>query len=482
MAIQIETTDRSHASYAAAKSFLGNETHPTSTPSLDLPNQEPTANINQDQQLFVIIVTIMSTPVVVQGTAVSAPHSTGAQNNNHGGGGTHISPGTDDHPSDPPKTSCNDVVWAFLLYANVAAIAAVAVIYGPGSFSETDDSGFDYTGYVWAGLICAVISVLLSGVGLGVNMCCPETIIKVALIFTVVMSLVWAVFAFITGAWCKSFFVCSFGFGVRHFRACETRADNLHPYMIFYFADAYLGRTRLFINAVAGALGAVFFLIGVCYARAVWSRIPFAAVNMLTAATAIKKNLGIVFMAYVFTALLVGWIVLWSIAFSGVFNKTYVCDANNQCDVNYGFLFLLFVAFFFTQQVVQGCIHVMVAGTVATWWVAPEESGCCGKGICNSVIRTLTTSFGSICFGSLLVAIVQALRALANSAQSNGDGGIFVCIAECILACLASILEYFNKWAFIYVGKHCKKIVVCQNDSAVVVNPVSDHFLAGIVS
>lgn len=27
-----------------------------------------------------------------------------------------------------------------------------------------------------------------------------------------------------------------------------------------------------------------------------------------------------------------------------------------------------------------------------------------------------------------------------------------VCIAECILACLASIVEYFNKWAFIYVG------------------------------
>lgn len=26
------------------------------------------------------------------------------------------------------------------------------------------------------------------------------------------------------------------------------------------------------------------------------------------------------------------------------------------------------------------------------------------------------------------------------------------CIAECILACLASILEYFNKWAFVYVG------------------------------
>lgn len=65
----------------------------------------------------------------------------------------------------------------------------------------------------------------------------------------------------------------------------------------------------------------------------------------------------------------------------------------------------------------------------------------------------MTTSFGSICFGSLIVAIIQALRALANAARSNDDGNaILVCIAECILQCLASIVEYFNKWAFIYVG------------------------------
>jgi hypothetical protein len=57
----------------------------------------------------------------------------------------------------------------------------------------------------------------------------------------------------------------------------------------------------------------------------------------------------------------------------------------------------------------------------------------------------MTTSFGSICFGSLLVAIVQALKALAQEAQNNGDAAIFACIAQCILGCLQSILEYFNK-------------------------------------
>lgn len=71
----------------------------------------------------------------------------------------------------------------------------------------------------------------------------------------------------------------------------------------------------------------------------------------------------------------------------------------------------------------------------------------------------MTTSFGSICFGSLIVAIIQALRQLAHQARQNGDAGILACIAECILGCLESIAEYFNKWAFIY-GTNMPTIVV----------------------
>merc|ERR1719491_499491 len=202
---------------------------------------------------------------------------------------------------------------------------------------------------------------------------------------------------------------------------------------------------------IYGVLGVVFFVFTVCYVKMVWGRIPFAAINMMTAGTAIKANLGVALVAIFFTLLEVGWLVLWGIAFTGTFTKTQSCD-NDECSPNYGILFLLFLSLFFTQQVLQSCVHVSVAGTVGTWWVAPNESGFCSRGICNSFIRTVTTSFGSICFGSLLVAIIQALRALANSARANGDGNFLVCIAECILACLASMLEYFNKWAYIYVG------------------------------
>lgn len=96
----------------------------------------------------------------------------------------------------------------------------------------------------------------------------------------------------------------------------------------------------------------------------------------------------------------------------------------------------------------QNTIHVTVAGVVATWWIAPEEANsCCSASIFDSLKRSLTTSFGSICFGSLLVAIIQALRALANTARSQDDG-ILLCLAECILACIAGLIEYFNKVIF----------------------------------
>ena len=88
-----------------------------------------------------------------------------------------------------------------------------------------------------------------------------------------------------------------------------------------------------------------------------------------------------------------------------------------------------------------------VAGTVGHWWFEPAEANSfCSSAVTNAFIRTVTTSFGSICFGSLIVAILEALRMLARFARDNDDGnGILLCLAECCLSCMASIMEYFNK-------------------------------------
>mmetsp|Transcript_21830 Transcript_21830/g.43728 ORF Transcript_21830/g.43728 Transcript_21830/m.43728 type:complete len:339 (+) Transcript_21830:96-1112(+) len=187
------------------------------------------------------------------------------------------------------------------------------------------------------------------------------------------------------------------------------------------------------------------------YVSPVWSRIPFASVNLLTACTAVKQNCGVIFVAYLYVIVAFGWSILWSIAFVGVYDQV-IATVNGENTINYGYYFLLFLSFFFTHQVIQNCTHVTVSGTVGSWWFSPEHSGCCSGGVMGSVIRTLTTSFGSVCFGSLLVAILQATKAVAQAARGEDGGSFLLCIAECILQCLADILEYFNKWAFVYVG------------------------------
>jgi hypothetical protein len=51
---------------------------------------------------------------------------------------------------------------------------------------------------------------------------------------------------------------------------------------------------------------------------------------------------------------------------------------------------------------------------------------CCRRGLTDSYARNMTYSFGSICLGSLLVAILEGLRALLNnSAQNNDRGGLW---------------------------------------------------------
>lgn len=361
-------------------------------------------------------------PIVVQGTAVSNPNSFGAST-------SPAAPSGGNQHGEHQGTKCNDPIFAALGIANIIAMVAVASIFGNSAFEgdlNADDndnsngndanndsgSGNDYIGFVYIAVILIVLSFIGSGFGVMILMCIPSFIIKASIIFTVLMSILWLALCVLSGLW---------------------------PAAIF--AAILLGCT-------------------LCYARAVWPRIPFATANLKAATAAIRANFGVVFLSYFFTILAGLWSFVWTVAVVGIIVETSDCPEgqdqaaqDSSCgEPSYIVLFFLFLSYFFTHQIIQNSIHVTIAGTVGTWWVAPDESGCCSSGVINSFIRTMTTSFGSICFGSLLVAIIQALRALADSARENGDSDIIACVASCILGCLESILEYFNKWAFIYVG------------------------------
>ena len=119
-------------------------------------------------------------------------------------------------------------------------------------------------------------------------------------------------------------------------------------------------------------------------------------------------------------------------------------------------MFVLFVSSFSllnlkTHQVIQNTLVCTTVGTVGTWWFAPQEAtSFFSQGLKDSIFRATTYSFGSICFGSLFVTIVEAFESLRKYVAE--DGAIGACLIDCILGCIQGIIEYVNKWAYVYVG------------------------------
>jgi hypothetical protein len=220
-----------------------------------------------------------------------------------------------------------------------------------------------------------------------------------------------------------------------------------------------------FFWIVAAASACLSLCLYKCFARF----IPFASTTLKTALTAIRGHFGLYLIEYALMLVLYAYTVLWFFAFAGVVyhhkeqgqvpcQQKYPDDpqytsAEEMCDnapVSLPVVGLFLLCLFWTQQVVQNIVHVTTAGTVGSWWFAPalQYPSCCGRDVLDSFHRAMTYSLGSICFGSLLVAILQTLEQLARRRRRD----VVTLVVQCIVMCFRAWLEYFNSFAFCYVG------------------------------
>jgi hypothetical protein len=290
-----------------------------------------------------------------------------------------------------------DVAFSILFFLHLTVMIGLGAMYGPAMVSQNAgnySSGGELTFIV---SLCGLVAMGVSSVSLALMMKFPRELVRCALIFTVVTSLAFAIFLVMLG---QLLFAC---------------------------------------------LGFLNFAISICYACMVWNRVAFAAANLVTALTAIQANIGVAIVAYIFTFVGFAWSLFWVVAAGGTMNS-----------LGQGALFLFLVSYYWVHQVLFNTVHVTTTGVVGTWWFSPlEASSCCSSAVGSSFTRATTHSFGSICFGSLLVAVVQALRTMLDIARSQeGQEGcnILVCLLQCVLGCIEGIIEELNKWAYVYVG------------------------------
>jgi len=294
---------------------------------------------------------------------------------------------------DPPK-QYKDAAWALAFVLQLLLVVTMCLyLIGTGQGGNVQQGG-GYGGVFFVAGVCGALAVGLSCASLSFMVKNAQLLVESALMFSVATSFFMGVMGFMAG------------------------------------------------NLIMGVIGLVAGAVGCCYAYFVWKRIPFAAANLKTALSAVKANLGLLAVALVVSVVAMGWTVLWFLGFGTALQTDSLIVA-----------FFLFLSYYWTHEVLRNTVHVTTAGVVGTWWFVPAEANATfSSALRDSWGRATTYSFGSICFGSFLVALIRSLRALERHARGNDDLSALVCIIQCILSCIESIIEYFNQWAYVYVG------------------------------
>jgi hypothetical protein len=200
-------------------------------------------------------------------------------------------------------------------------------------------------------------------------------------------------------------------------------------------------------------------------------RIPFS-VLMLQTTIDVSKNYG-----HVFIVSLIGGIT--ATAFGAWFSVTLVaiyvkyqpgsaaCTASSCSSAKViGLIVFVTFASYWITEVIKNVIHATISGVYGSWYFCSNKPGGFPKGATRGAFkRSMTYSFGSISFGSLVVAIIQLLRQACNVARQNeaAQGNIVGQILFCILGCLISLLEwavqFINEYAFSYIALYGKAYI-----------------------
>lgn len=127
-------------------------------------------------------------------------------------------------------------------------------------------------------VVAGAFSLVFSALSLFVMSCCPKLLIQISLLFSLVLSGLMVAWMFFLGQY------------------------------------------------VAAVISLLFFALSLCYACMVWRRIPFAAANLNTGLTAVKRNAGVVVVAYLLVLVSYAYAVMWLVGLVGVYDKEGLCD------------------------------------------------------------------------------------------------------------------------------------------------------------
>ena len=126
------------------------------------------------------------------------------------------------------------------------------------------------------------------------------------------------------------------------------------------------------------------------------------------------------------------------------------------------YMFLLF-SLFWSSSVLSNVVHCSTSAIISIWWRTCNNDNINDNRNHTILKHIVTKSLGSICFGSLLVAIVRIMKTILTLIIQNLKKiratsflsyfqNCLLSLFSFILSVLDRIMTYFNRYAFCYVG------------------------------
>eukprot|EP00928_Gymnodinium_smaydae_P098730 TRINITY_DN9246_c0_g1_i2.p1 TRINITY_DN9246_c0_g1~~TRINITY_DN9246_c0_g1_i2.p1 ORF type:complete len:471 (-),score=48.77 TRINITY_DN9246_c0_g1_i2:21-1433(-) len=236
---------------------------------------------------------------------------------------------------------------------------------------------------------------------------------------------------------------------------------RIMPKTIIYLSIALLGLLQLVIcvlcflsgQVLGGVLGGLGVLMLLVYVWVMRDSIELTAALMSATVGISKKYPGVLVISVIGLFMSILIFAFYAVTITALAHDVEDKDGKQQKGnllLRVGAMFSLY----WTTNVVAYVVHTTICGVVGRWYFVPEHTSATSPALKQS----MSTSFGPIALGSLILAIIQTLKLLAQLAKEDAeeDGNsctaIAFCVLKCILDCIQSAVEFISNFAFVYVA------------------------------
>ncbi|TPX60803.1 hypothetical protein PhCBS80983_g01548 [Powellomyces hirtus] len=267
------------------------------------------------------------------------------------------------------------------------------------------------------------------------------------------------------------------GFTVMYFMLMQKYARQLIS-ASFIFNTAVAGLLAIIYLASGAMIPAIFALlyagVHIFMYFAYRSRMEFAKVILNNVATITRAYPSLFVTGIIGAVSQTFWTLTWVISAIAAARlvQAFESDAAKYAVVTY-----IMFSMFWTSQVIKNVVHVTVSGVFATYYFTgiATADGTVVVPVRNPTLksakRALTTSFGSIAFGSLIVALIQTLRGILNTVRRNAqdDGNSALALAatcaDCIMSVVEGLVAFINVYAYTQVAIFGKSYLEAGRDT-----------------